>query len=216
MGHAAVHIDDAIGEKHSSRDVALPTALRHDIVFGGFRPGQWLRQRELQARYGATRPAVRRALADLAGQGLVEHRLNFGYRVAVLGVDQRADICEVRVILETGALPRIVERAEAEDLAELEELARAFAEAVEQDGRERQVSCNFAFHRRFYALCGNAALERLIRDQRERTDQGASGRWHTLAGLRGASTEHFEMVEALAARDLEHLAGLVRQHIERF
>lgn len=214
MSCAAARNDSEETEQHGAD--ALRTALRHDIVFGAIPPGQWLRQSELELRYGATRTAIRRALVELENGGLVEHRHNYGYRVAVPDPAERAAICQVRVILETGAVPAVVERAGPGDLVELRELARAFEHAIEHDGRPRQVACNFAFHRRFYGICANPVLGRLIREHRERADLGSSGRWQTVSGLRGACEEHFAMLDALEARDPARLSELIRVHIERF
>ncbi|MDF1585547.1 GntR family transcriptional regulator [Marinimicrococcus flavescens] len=216
MSKARIRADGAEQEMEGQGGDALLTSLRHDIVFGAVAPGQWLRQSELERRYGTSRAAIRRALAELESQGLVEHRLNYGYRVAVVDAAERAQLCQVRVILETGALPMILERLSADDLVGLRGLASAFEQAVEHEGRPQQVACNFAFHRRFYELSGNGPLEALIRHQRERADQGSTGRWQTVSGLRGASEEHFAILDALEARDLERLTELVRVHIERF
>jgi DNA-binding GntR family transcriptional regulator len=202
-------------QRGSTTDMVV-TALRNDIVFGAFRPGEWLRQIDLQERYEASRFEIRRALDELQMRGLVEHRLNYGYRVAPANPEERSHVFEVRVILETAAVPLVVARATGEDAAELKRLAEAFAATVEQAGRKEQVAANFAFHRAFYTLTGNPVLEGLIRELRERGNYGAGERWGTFQGIRGSSQEHFAMIDALRAGDAERLASLVRQHIERF
>ncbi|WP_010139004.1 GntR family transcriptional regulator, partial [Oceanicola sp. S124] len=40
--------------------------LRSDILLGALRPGEWLRQIDLQDRYACTRSSARAALATLA------------------------------------------------------------------------------------------------------------------------------------------------------
>jgi len=50
--------------------------LRSDIVLGALRPGEWLRQIDLQDRYNCTRSAARTALATLANAHIVEHTPN--------------------------------------------------------------------------------------------------------------------------------------------
>jgi hypothetical protein len=52
-----------------------------DINKGALSPGEWLKQIDLEKRYGCTRIKVRDALTNLHSKRLVEHIPNRGYRV---------------------------------------------------------------------------------------------------------------------------------------
>jgi len=61
---------------------AVADRLRHDIIYCRWVAGQWLKQADLEAEYGASRSEVRAALTEMLRRGLVVHELNRGYRVA--------------------------------------------------------------------------------------------------------------------------------------
>ncbi|MFX7090787.1 GntR family transcriptional regulator, partial [Acinetobacter baumannii] len=64
---------------------------------GAYRPGEWLRQIDLEERFGAKRFDVRSALSELAVRGTVEHIVNRGYRVAVPDMTAIREILAIRI-----------------------------------------------------------------------------------------------------------------------
>src|SRR5688572_17830809 len=77
----------------------LVEVMAKDIQAGVFTPGTWLKQIDLENRYGATRMEVRRALDQLASKRLVRHVPNRGYHVHALDDRQADEIREVRIVL---------------------------------------------------------------------------------------------------------------------
>src|SRR6478735_1995738 len=98
---------------------SLVDIMARDIQAGVFTPGTWLKQIDLESRYGATRMDVRRALDQLALKRLVRHVPNRGYHVHALDDRQADEIRDVRVILETAAAEIMVQSVNAADLREL-------------------------------------------------------------------------------------------------
>src|SRR5215471_16120101 len=78
-------------------DVA--TRIERDINIGALSPGAWLKQIDLERRYGATRLDVRQALDALVARRLVAHVPNRGYHVREFDQRSISDIYEVRAIL---------------------------------------------------------------------------------------------------------------------
>ncbi|MBX3666259.1 MAG: GntR family transcriptional regulator [Burkholderiales bacterium] len=200
---------------HQSDTLSIAERLRRDILVGVYQPGQWLKQADLEAAYDANQFEVRMAMHDLRTRGLLEHLPNKGYRVAQPSPRQRAETADIRVILETAALPSIAAAATAKDLAELRKLAKAFEAATLNGDQHEQRDLNYLFHRRLYTLCDNATLADLVNNLRENASPGPRAGWRTHAGLQASSTDHFDMLAALEKRDVRALRAIVERHIRR-
>lgn len=200
----------------AARVAELFRQMRNDIKFGAYQFGQWLKLIELQQRYGATQFEIRKVLARLEAERLVEHKANAGYRVATPDPTERGQMRYVRTILERSTAALIAARATEADIAELTRLAQAFEETIGLDGRQEQAAANMAFHSRLYAIAENGVLSGLIQELRDRSHYGTTGRWRGPEGLRASGTEHFEMIEAIRRRDPLELERLIIRHIESF
>src|SRR5258706_10949727 len=115
----------------ASSDIA--ERIARDIQSGALAPGMWLKQIDLEERYGATRIEIRRALDRLAQRRLVEHIPNRGYHVFAPDGTQTREILEIRCILETAAVDGIVGNADEASVEALAALARRF-DALILDG----------------------------------------------------------------------------------
>ncbi len=190
--------------------------LQADILSGRFRPGEWLKQVDLETAYDANRFEVRIALSEIAARHLIDHIPNRGYRVVDPSNSERAELYEVRTILETGAARLTVQRVTEQDIAELEELVEAFANAMETQSRRELVALNMQFHNRLYQICGNKLLVAQIQELRERGIPGRRGGWDTNAGVRASYEDHARMVEMLKAKDADGLSYVVYHHLNRW
>ncbi|MGG5822898.1 FadR/GntR family transcriptional regulator [Falsiroseomonas sp. HW251] len=219
--------------------VAAPTpeqvyaALRAGLEAGDVAPGGRLAsERDLAARFGASRGAVRRALARLAGEGLIERRLGrAGSRARPLDLapprpDAAApfaspqDVLEARLAVEPGFVDLVIARATEDDFARMAAcLTRMEAAATQQAFRE----AGYAFHLEMARATRNPLLVHLfeviieararagwgkLRALNEKPEQRAAQvakNWRTLGHLRGR--------DALAARRslAEHLAQMLRE-----
>ncbi|MDV6228599.1 GntR family transcriptional regulator [Nitratireductor aquimarinus] len=196
-----------------SEHVQLSERIVRDINIGKYGPGEWLKQIDLEQRYGVTRIAVRRVLDELVAKRLVEHIPNRGYRVYALSPTQRREVSEIRTLLETAAAPGIVERATEKDIEDLTALAEGFKEAAYNGTILEQNEANLRFHLRLLELCANKSLVELITELRQRGPAAPVTRWHTVAQLEKASNDHFLIVDAIKNRDVEAMKTVITSHI---
>src|SRR5690606_15276739 len=77
-------------------NMTLDDRIAQDIHTGRLSPGTWLKQIDVELRYGAERPAVRTALDALAKRRLVQRIPNRGYRVAEFSGQQIREIFFIR------------------------------------------------------------------------------------------------------------------------
>ena len=194
---------------------AVSAALAADIASGQLGNGAWLKQIDIEARYRCTRADARRALEALAIKGVVQRIPQRGYYVTVIDEESRCELVEVRVLLETGTVPGIVERATKKDVRDLRRLAADFASAVKQGDIAARYATNRAFHVRFTELCANHELAKLALAVRGDLPTTRIVQWRSQARIEQSAREHMLMIDALADRDVARLTDLIALHIRQ-
>ena len=196
-----------------SDDAPLVERLARDIQEGVFGERAWLKQIDLQQRYGAKRLDVRRALDLLTVRRLIQHVPNRGYHVRGTDRECQEQLRSVRALLEVGAAADLMEHVTDEALAKLRALALGF-ESLLLTGTACQLrAADLAFHTALYDLCANRELVGLIDEVRTRATPAAAVQWLTRARMEQSMREHHEMVDALHGRDLGRLQNLIRSHV---
>ena len=211
---------------------AIVEQIRTLIRTDRLRPGDRLpSERDLGERMGVSRVTVREALRVLEASGLVQ--IKVGARggafvtapsSAKIGTDladlislsplTATEVTEARQVFEIGIVPMVVERATDADIAELRDMVKQHQAALRNG--EYGMSLSAAFHVRVAACTHNAAIEMLVRSfhgpllMSLREAQVAA----PLMGHRG-TTEHRDLVEAIAARDAERAQEIMRVHLQR-
>lgn len=199
--------------------------LRQDILSGALAPGQRLRARELQTRYGLGLSPLRDSLQRLAAEGMVISDEQRGFSVAPVAVAELEDLTRARVALEGIMLPMAMRQGgadwEAEIVAAFHRLSRtplpqdpaAQADASLWEERHR------AFHQALIEGCESPWLLRLhgqLVDQTERyrrirllhhRDDGAQ--------VRDVNAEHEALMAAILRRDVAAALALAGSHLER-
>jgi DNA-binding GntR family transcriptional regulator len=188
-------------------------AIRSAITSGDFSPGQRLVEAELTERFGASRAAVRDALVQLDGEGLVERIQNRGARVRAVSLEEAVEITEIRLALEGLCAARAAERATAKDHAELREIGERMREAVGSGDVLGYSELNKELHALVLTISGQrtarAVLERL-RGQNVRHQF----RLATLPGRPHTSLpEHLAIIDAICTGDGEAAEQVMRAHL---
>src|SRR3954471_14970305 len=79
-------------------------AIRRALLEQRFQPGDALSEVALAAEMNVSRGPVREALLVLAQEGLVSHSQNYGFSVVNLTDEDRKEVRQIRIPLETLAL----------------------------------------------------------------------------------------------------------------
>jgi DNA-binding GntR family transcriptional regulator len=190
--------------------------LRSDLVAARYRPGEWLKQSDLETTYDANRFEVRIGLSELAARRLLEHLPNRGYRVVNPTDREREELYEVRTCLELAAARKIVVRAKPQEIEEFAKLVLSFEAAIETANQARLADLNFALHDQFYRMSGNDLLATHIRELRESGVPGRTGSWSTTTAIRTSALDHHDMLECLRRQDAEGLAHVIYRHLYRW
>lgn len=187
--------------------------ILQDIQSGIYAPGAWLKQIDLETRYGRGRNQIRRALDRLALKRVVVHVPNRGYHVYQSDGKQWDDIAEIRIMLETGIAAKVIARATPADILALRMLAERFQGLIATGTTLELYEANLNFHRAYIALSGNEELHAVIAELRQRTSSAPVSQWHTRSRIEMSAAEHLQMVDCIEDRDEIRLKSLVRRHI---
>jgi DNA-binding GntR family transcriptional regulator len=191
----------------------LANEIARAIHVRAYRPGEWLRQIDLEEAFQATRFDVRAALDELAVRKTIEHVPNRGYRVTEIDLETYRAIRDTRIILESAACRLVIGKMDEEAIARLDALAHDFRQAVQNGTRVEQSEINRAFHSLIYAHCGNPVLVETIWSLRDRSRGSAVTVWASHQALLASDADHHAMVAAIRAGDGERLADLISHHI---
>lgn len=201
--------------------------IKNMILEHSLKPGDRLpTEQELADRFGVSRVSVREATKALSFLGIIRsaprrgltvgeidmHRLTeyLGFHLAV-GNYPKIQLLQTRVVIETGALPHVIEQMQA-DPEIYERLSQLTSELASTEVLEQQIDLDIAFHRELLESSGvqplvafNDLLQIFFNRFRESL---RSGEWE-----KGAR-QHQVLLDALRAGDLARATTTLRDHIE--
>jgi DNA-binding FadR family transcriptional regulator len=197
--------------------------IRRDAIPPG---GRLPTEHTLARRFHVSRPIVREALQALRALGVVESRPKTGLRVlpfdATAHIDrmiprirtdeERAELYELRCILEPAILRLAAQRATPNQLDTLDRMLRAPLPRGRKAVREG-IARDVAFHEELWRIAGNrfvlslrGLLLKYFADIERRPGHGASE-----AVMKKTNLQHLAIVRAMRAGDVERaLRGLAR------
>jgi DNA-binding GntR family transcriptional regulator len=188
-------------------------ALEEDIVIGLLHPRERLVEDDLMARFSAKRHVVRKALAELEVQGLVQHKRNSGAQVRALTGKEVVDLYTLREILETSCAQLIPFPVRQAQLDHIVALQREHAAAIIKGDPRAVFRANLAFHGALHSLCGNDALIEAITEYARRTYLVRLSTLISEDALERARNDHDQIIDALRQGDRQRLIDLYTQHL---
>ena len=188
-------------------NAVLDAILDHRLA-----PGTKLGERELSELLGASRGAVRAALARLGHSLLVELRPNRGAVIANPTAAETRDLFEARRVIEAAVLQRLAHSLTAKQLAELRAFIADEQKAYERGDRKTGQRLSIRFHKLLSELAGNAELDRFMEHLICRTPLLTLAHKGSRLAYCG-SGEHRDIVEALAKRDPALAVKRINAHL---
>jgi DNA-binding FadR family transcriptional regulator len=209
--------------------------LKRYLLTEHLKPGDRLPpERRLAEALNVSRTVLREAINQLVGEGLVRRepsrspvvtdfdRAQVAHDLSLL--DDRAaevaDLIELRVMIELGAIRAVVERASEADIEEMERWVAEGERRVEAG--EPLTIPEVRFHAALLRTLGNEsinALLPLIEENMRRNllmDPHELGGGPTTASDRRAIREHRRIFEAVRSRDADAAARLMFAHLEPY
>jgi len=184
--------------------------LRERIFRQELQPGSWIDELKLAEEYCISRTPLREALKVLATEGLVTMKLRRGAYVTEVSQRDLSEVYHLLALLESDAARAVAERADDQQLGELQDLHERLEGAVSD--REEFFRVNESFHRRLLTLADNRWREQMVNDLRKVMKLN---RHHSLlktGRIAESLAEHAAIMQALLSRDGQGAAERMQEH----
>lgn len=194
---------------------AILDELRRVILVGAVSPGTPIPLGEVAHLFGVSQIPVREALKTLIGEGLVAHRSNFGYSVALLTPQELREIYIVRESLESASLAAAVGNATDEHRAAAVAANDVLVQAVRDDDPVAYHRYSRDFH---LALTRPSRMHRLLQmlESAWNITEPVQSMVHVSAAARhDLHADHTEMLDSFLAGDVERLLTAAEVHAQR-
>lgn len=198
--------------KASSTD-RIVVALTRAIVEHRLQPGAKLVEQTLAGHFGVSRTIVRQALFLLSQKRLVSLEPARGAFVASPSVPETRQVFAVRRMLELELTRAFVRDASDADIQALRDHVAQEQAAVACDDIESRTELLGEFHVRMAELLGNQVLAQVLGDLLARCAV-ATLMYQSSSAAFDSASEHAELVESIARRDLARATALMREHLD--
>lgn len=201
-------------ESRPIREIAYEV-LKHAIITGEIPAGERIVETDYAERLHISRTPLREALRKLERDGLVEYVLRRGVVVRAFTIADVEEIYTIRNSLELLTLPAIIQKATAEDIADLRARLNQMDQLMKDRNYDELSPITRAFHRQLTSLCGQNRILRVIESQDEFITRFSAMAIREEDRLQAAHEEHYQLVDYIEQRDLEHFRDLMSRHIDR-
>lgn len=194
------------------RDVVVD-AIRHALLSGELTPGQRIKEAQLAAALGVSRPTIREAIHQLIHEGSLVQEPYKGIRVANPSPQDLLDVAEVRVSLETLAAVQLAKHPGGTGMARLRQALQTHLDAIEAGAPVKADLTHLALHRTLWEGADNQMLMRIWPLVESQIRMAMSLDQATLSNPARDAELHVRLVDVIAAGDEERIAREVREHI---
>jgi len=211
----------------------LTDRIRARLQSGEFRDGDvFMTEAQLAAENKVSRTIVREAVSRLRGLGILESRQGKGLVVrrpdplrllseslpSFAGSDDDfRELTKLRYVLEVGSIELAVSNASDDQVEELDQIAKTFAQAVRTGKSVIQIfELEFRFHTLLLKMTDSSFVAGL-HEVLSRFFEANVARHDTICGTGERSVwQHHELVLAIRDRDTERARFLIRTHIHGY
>lgn len=205
-----------------TRNEAIFSQIREDILTGELAPGTRLRFAEMCTRYNTSVGVVREALTRIAEQGLARSEPQLGFSVVPVSIEDLQELTDLRCDIEGLTLRYAVMNGdltwESQIVAAHHRLSRTPTRAADGSGRlnDEWRLVHDQFHTALLDGCPNRRLKSIalsLRDAAEVYRRAAQRRPVGQANQRDVAQEHRELLDSAVNRDAEAAVDALQRHI---
>lgn len=193
----------------------LVRQLREEILSGGLRPGERLREQHLARDLGISRTPLREAFRHLEREGLVMIAPRQGASVSWLSANDAADLYRLRAHLSELAARLAATSIQEADLKKLRGLAREMVQAAARKDIQTFLDLYFNFHDTMTAATGSVWLLRSMNGFTLAIRRYGNITLRLPGVLDRSSKAHIALVEALERKEGELAGRIIRDLLEK-
>ena len=190
------------------------TELRKAIMRGDLPPGTRLIPTKLEGELNLSRVAIREAIRELAGSGLVETVMHIGAHVASPpSLEELKEIFEIRLLLETKLAVMAAKKIVDKEI----DLLQALCTDMENQSlpRGEWFFLNRRFHQALYRISGWNFLCSMVSQFMDQILIYRSLNYPTNLDFQATNLEHRQIIEKIQDGKAKEIKNIVRTHIQR-
>jgi DNA-binding GntR family transcriptional regulator len=189
-------------------------ALQHHILTLALPPGSKMSEVEVADQMGVSRQPVRDAFYRLSKLGFLNMRPQRATTVSLISEESVMRAKFIRTAMEMETCRTAATTLGPDDIAALQDLLDAQADAIARQAKEEFHTLDDAFHRTICERAGLSYVWDLIHESKAHMDRV---RMLTLNSQSQhlAYTEHIALLQAIGQRDGDAAAQIVRTHLSR-
>lgn len=180
------------------------------IMEGELRPGEKILDKELAENMGVSRTPVREAIRRLEDKGLIESSANRWTRVAEVSIKEQEMIYPIIWTLEELTIATAMEHLTRIDFKEMENANADLAQALEEDNPVKAYKADAGFHDVYIQRCQNHNLINILQDLKIKNRRVEVTYFEGYGCTKYSLDEHYHILDALKAKDLELVQSLIR------
>jgi DNA-binding GntR family transcriptional regulator len=188
--------------------------LRDAINKGVLSPGERLMEIQIAEEMGVSRTPVREAIRKLELEGFVVMIPRRGTYVANISIKDINEVYEIRTALDILAGGLAAERINDEEIEEMRQLLVLTEKYIDEKNLNKIIEIDSKFHDVLYTASRNERLVNIINNLREQITSIRGQSMNYPGRLADTLNEHREIVESIAARDIDRAQEAVRVHLE--
>ncbi|MBT0670673.1 GntR family transcriptional regulator [Novosphingobium profundi] len=187
--------------------------LRAAIASGLYPPGKRLVERELCEALGVSRTSVREALRQLQAEGLIEAGPRRNISVAHVSAQDARDIYDLRALIETDAVRRLVENDDCEVIKSLQGMAKTIRKIVRKGDIPALAEQAAALYETILEGSGSRIIAETGKQLLKRVSYLRLASMSAPQRLDDGMAEWDAIIDAIVARDAKAAMSAVRSHI---
>lgn len=201
-------------ERRPALATIVADRIRDAIVFGELALGEAISEERLATMFGVSRTPVREALSLLQLQGLIDVRPQRGSFVFQPSKADIEELCQFRVMVETGALRLAHERDRDATLKEMRAAQDALVVAEEAKNWVAAAHADADFHSALFRHCGNHVFVQAYDLIAGRIGAARFFARRSDVSRRRTSPEHRSIIRSLARGEVEAAVRTLQEHID--
>ncbi len=190
--------------------------LEDMIIRGKLQPGQRIKETEIAARLGISRPPLREAFKILEAAGLIRREPRYGVFVSEVTEHDVWEVYTLKIALYTLSVSLAMERITPTDLVKLEKVVQRMEEVVEGEDHPdiiKYEELNSIFHDLIAAVSGHVRLRKTLQSLNNQIKRISYRSLIDIEHLRTSCGYHRMIFEAIEAGDREKAEAITRKHI---